>query len=410
MHYVLIGNSIASTACIEAIRKRDKEGLITVVGEEDHPCYSRPLISYLLQGKTDEKRMTYRSQAFYQENKVTVLQGTRATAIDTKAKTVNVETGACITYDKLLLATGSKPFIPPIKGLEGVKNCFTFLTLDEAKRLGAHLRPESRVLILGAGLIGLKCAEGILDKVQSVSIVDLAQRVLPSVLDESASLLVRAHLQDKGIRFFLGDSISEVAANDALLHSGCIIGFDLLVIAVGVKANTQLAREAGLAVNRGILIDRECRTSLADIYAAGDCSEGEELLGKEKTVLALLPNAYMQGETAGTNMAGGEAAFDKAIAMNALSLLGLHLITLGRYEGTSHLIACADGYKRLFVKDNHLVGCILIGKAIQRAGIYTSMIRNQVDLASIDFDLICEEPLLMAFTKSVRQQQLGGPV
>lgn len=410
MHYVMIGNSIASTACIEAIRTIDTEGPITVIGEENHPCYSRPLISYVLQGKTDEARLAYRGAAFYEENKVTVLQGIRATSIDKEKKTVLLDSEAVLAYDKLLLATGSSPFIPPIKGLEEVKNCFTFLALDEAKRLQAHLRKESRVLILGAGLIGLKCAEAIIDKVHSVSVVDLAPRVLMSVLDDAASEQVRKHLQEQGLRFFLGDSIRECTANEALLQSGSVIGFDLLVIAVGVKPNIQLAKEAGLDVNRGILVDEGGRTSNADVFAAGDCTEGPEMISGQKAVLALLPNAYLQGETAGTNMAGGEASFDRAVAMNALSLMGLHLITVGRYEGTSHLIACQEGYKRLFVKDNHLVGCILIGEACKRAGIYTAMIRNKVELDSLDFTLICEEPLLMAFAKNVRQQHLGGPV
>lgn len=410
MHYVMIGNSIASTACIEAVRAIDAEGSITVIGEEDHPCYSRPLISYLLQGKTDENRMVYRSEAFYEENKVTVMRGVRAQSIDREEKTVCLENGISLWYDKLLLATGSSPFIPPIKGLEEVKNRFTFLTLDEAKRLESNLRKESRVLILGAGLVGLKCAEAIIDKVQSVSVVDLAPRVLMSVLDDAASEQVRTHLQKQGLRFFLGDSIAECTPNEALLQSGTVIGFDLLVIAVGVKPNIQIALEAGLDVNRGILIDEGGRTSDADVFAAGDCTEGPEMISGRKTVLALLPNAYLQGETAGTNMAGGTASFDKAVAMNALSLMGLHLITVGRYEGTSHLVPCKDGYKRLFVKDNHLVGCILVGEAGKRSGIYTAMIRNKVELDSLNFDLICEEPLLMAFAKSVRQQQLGGPV
>jgi NAD(P)H-nitrite reductase len=308
------------------------------------------------------------------------------------------------------LATGSSPFVPPIKGLGEVKNWFTFLTLDEAKRLQTHLRKESRVLILGAGLIGLKCAEAIIDKVQSVSVVDLAPRVLMSVLDEASSIQVRDHLQEQGLRFYLGDSIQECTANEALLQSGMVIGFDLLVIAVGVRPNIQLASEAGLAVNRGILVDQGGRTSDPDIFAAGDCSEGPEMISGQRAVLALLPNAYLQGETAGKNMAGDEAGFDKAVAMNALSLMGLHLITVGRYEGESHVIPCKDGYKRLFVKDNHLVGCILVGETSKRAGIYTAMIRNKVELDLLDFDLICKEPLLMAFAKSVRQQQLGRPV
>ncbi len=410
MHYVMIGNSIAGTACIEAVRALDSQGSITIIGEEDHQCYSRPLISYLLQGKTDESRMTYRSPAFYEEHRVKVLSGRRATAINRDEKTVQLDSAEEIAYDKLLLATGSSPFIPPVKGLDEVKNWFTFLTLDEAKRLQTHLRKESRVLILGAGLIGLKCAEAVIDKVQSVSVVDLAPRVLMSVLDDASSEQVRSHLQAQGLRFYLGDSIRECTANEALLQSGSVIGFDLLVIAVGVRPNIQLAKDAGLTVNRGLLIDEGGRTSDKDIFGAGDCCESLEMVSGQRAVLALLPNAYLQGETAGTNMAGGNASFDKAVAMNALSLMGLHLITVGRYEGESHLVPCKDGYKRLFVKDNHLVGCILVGEASKRAGIYTAMIRNRVELDSLDFPLICEEPLLMAFAKNVRQHQLGGPV
>ncbi|MDD3903481.1 MAG: FAD-dependent oxidoreductase [Sphaerochaeta sp.] len=407
MHYVIVGNSIASVGCIESIRKIDQTGTISVIGDEVHPCYSRPLISYLLENKTTEEKMTYRNDAFYEQNNVKLMLGKRVQAINTETKQLSIDDGSLVDYDKLLIATGSCPFIPPMKNLESVKNRFTFMTLDDAKNLEKVLTKESRVLIIGAGLIGLKCAEGIRDRVKTITVVDLASRVLVSILDEAGSSLVEKKLISEGITCILGDSVKEFVNSDALLTSGRVVGFDVLVLAVGVRPNVSLVKEAGGEVNRAILIDETCQTSLADVYAAGDCCESIDCITNERKVLAILPNAYMQGETAGRNMAGEDAFFDKAMAMNAIGFFGLHVITAGIYQGSDKLFTTESGYKRLFVQDGKLVGYILIGDTINRAGIYTSLVRNKTDLATIDFDLISEEPLLMAFAKKERAHKLG---
>ncbi|WP_320128945.1 FAD-dependent oxidoreductase [uncultured Sphaerochaeta sp.] len=408
MNYVIIGNSIASVGCIESIRKIDQEGTITVIGDESHQCYSRPLISYLLEGKTTKEKMVYRSPLFYEQNKVRLVLGKKATSLDTKKKLVILEDDLQYPYDKLLVATGSCPFVPPMKNLEHVKNRFTFMTLDDANSLEKAISKDSRVLIIGAGLIGLKCAEGILDRVKSITVVDLAKRVLPSILDEEGSSLVEKHLKKRGITCILGDSVAEFQDTDALLKSGTVVGFDVLVLAVGVRPNISLVKEAAGATNRAILVDEQCKTSLEDVYAAGDCTEGFDLVSGEKRVLAILPNAYMQGEIAGRNMAGELASFDKAMAMNAIGFFGLHIITAGAYVGDDTVIRTETGYKRLFVQNGCLVGCILIGDMIDRAGIYTSLIRNKTDLSTIDFALISEKPLLMAFAKKERKEKLGA--
>lgn len=408
MHYLIIGNSIASVGCIEAIRKVDATSSITVVGDEPFACYARPLISYLLEGRTDVQRMVYRNDAFYEANRVTVMTGKQVVSLDAKAKQVVLENGQTIAYDKVLVATGSNPFIPPMKNLENVKHRFTFMKLQDALALDAVITETSRVLILGAGLIGLKCAEGILRKVKSITVVDLANRILPSILDEQGSAMVQKHMEKEGVNFSLGDSVREFANNEALLTSGKVLAFDVLVVAVGVRPNVSLVRDAGGEINRGILIDQSCKTSLEDVYAAGDCTEGWDMVSGQRKILALLPNAYMQGETAGTSMAGREVTFDKAIAMNAIGFFGMHVITAGNYEGEDKVYATEEGYKRLFVMHGRLAGYILIGDTVSRAGIYTSLIRNQTDLGTIDFDLISEEPMLMAFEKPVRQEKLGG--
>lgn len=407
MNYVIIGNSAAAVGAVEGIRTVDAEGSITLISSEPHHTYSRPLISYLLQGKTDEQRMKYRGDDFYTKNGVTALFDTTVTAIDPVKKTVQTSDGKTIAYDKLLTAVGSKPFVPPMNGLDSVENKFTFMSLDDAHALQKTLNPNARVLIIGAGLIGLKCAEGIADKVGSITVVDLANRILPSILDEEASAIMQAYIESKGIVFKLSDSVQSFTADSATLQSGETLGFDILVIAVGVRPNTELIQQAGGDVRRGIVTNLSCATSLPDIYAAGDCTESLDITTNEERVLALLPNAYMQGECAGINMADGEKRYDHAIPMNAIGFFGLHIITAGCYNGESTVLKHDSAYKRLVVKDNKLVGYILIGE-VARAGIYTALIRNQTPLDTIDFELIKEKPQLMAFSKAERLRQLGG--
>ncbi len=408
MNYVIIGNSAAAVGCVEGIRQADKTGSITILSNEPHHTYSRPLISYLIYGKTDEDRMKYRPDDFYTKNGCTALLGVTATKIDKDNKQVILDDGKTVPYDKLLVATGSKPFVPPMQGLDKVKNAFTFMTLDSAKALDAALTPDSRVLIVGAGLIGLKCAEGIAKKVSSITVVDLAPRILPSILDEEGSAMMQKHIESKGVTFVLGDSVKEFTDSTAELNGGGALEFDIVVLCVGVRPNVELVKDAGGTVGRGIATDAFCRTDLADVYAAGDCSESVDITDGACKVLALLPNAYMQGETAGLHMAGTEKPYNKALAMNAIGFFGLHIITAGCYQGEEFVKRGRDGktYKKLVYADNRLKGYILIGD-IARAGIYTALIREQTPLDTIDFNLIRERPQLMAFSHKDRAQKLS---
>lgn len=407
MNYVIIGNSAAAIGCVEGIREVDKKGKITLISDEPHHTYSRPLISYLLLGKTDEQRMKYRPDSFYEDNNVITMLGVTVTAIDKDKKCVETNNGKSVKYDKLMVATGSRPFVPPMDGLDTVENKFSFMKLDDAKALESAINSESRVLIIGAGLIGLKCAEGIKDRVKSIEVVDLADRILPSILDEDGSAMVQKHIEDNGVKFTLNDSVAKFDKNSAELKSGKKIDFDVLVVAVGVRPNTQLVSDAGGSVNRGILVDECCKTDLKDIYAAGDCTEGMDMSIGQPRILAILPNAYMQGETAGIDMAGGEKVYDKAIPMNAIGFFGMHIITAGSYDGEASVLQQNGNYKKLVTADDTLKGFIMIGD-VARAGIYTALIREKRPLSSIDFDLIKEKPQLMAFSKRERAKTLGG--
>ena len=408
MNYVIIGNSTAGIACVEGIRQLDKKNKITIITDEPHHTYGRPLISYLLYGKTTEEKMKYRSDSFYKDNNVEVLFGKKAMSIDKMNKRVNLDDGSNIKYDKLLVATGSRPFIPPMEGLDNVKSKFTFMTLDDARALKKAINKDSKVLVVGAGLIGLKCVEGIADRVKSIEVIDLADRILPSILDTEGAAMVQKKLEEKGVTFTLNDCVANFTENTATYkNSGRTVDFDVLVLAVGVRPNTELVSEAGGEVNRGIVIGDDSATTLKDIYAAGDCTECHDIVADTNRILALLPNAYRQGETAGINMAGGNAVFNEAIPMNAIGFFGYHIITAGIYEGECYEDIKEETYKKLYVKNNRLVGYILIGDTAN-AGIYTSIIREKKSIDDIDFDLVKEKPVLMAFSHKDRTEKLGG--
>ena len=407
MNYVIIGNSIAAVGAVEGIRQVDADSPITIVGKENHPVYARPLISYLLEGKTDEARMRYRPQDFYEKNGVRLLAGRTAEAIDPESKKVLLSDGSQLAYDRLLCATGSAPFVPPFAGLERVKRQFTFLTLDDARALEAALTPQARVLIVGAGLIGLKCAEGIAARVGRITVMDLSERILSSILDERAARQVQEHIQAAGVNFRLGTTVKQFYEDRALLESGEEIPFDVLVLAVGVRPAIGLLKDAGADVNRGIVTDSRMQTNLEGVYAAGDCVESYDVSSAQSRVLALLPNAYMQGQCAGLNMAGGEARFDKAIPMNAIGFFGLHMVTAGSYTGECIDRSEGGAIRQFFVEDGLLKGFILT-QNVEKAGVYTALIRERTPLSSIDFDLMLEKPGLKAFSRKYREQTLGG--
>ena len=407
--YVIVGNGTAAVGCIEGLRSVDRDGEITVISEEKHAVYSRPLISYYLEGKTDLERMKYRGDSFYDDNKCKVIYGKRAVSLDEGKKQVELDDGSRLDYDELCVATGSRPFVPPFEGLETVENKFSFMTLDDALALEAKLTKDARVLIVGAGLIGLKCAEGIRDRVKDITVCDLAERVLSSILDAECAAVVQKHLEANGMKFMLGDTAVRFEKNQAYMKSGEVVPFDILVLAVGVRANVELVKSANGNVNRGIVVNDKMQTSLKSVYAAGDCAEGFDSSIGANRVLAILPNAYMQGHTAGVNMAGGEAAFDNAIPMNSIGFFGLHMMTAGAYDGEMIEEKTDIGMKRFFVKDDRLCGFILIGET-ERAGIYTSLIREKIPLDTIDFDLMKKVASNMIFSEKERRKMFGDVV
>ena len=405
--YLIIGNSAGAIGGVTGIRREDTDGSITIISAEKHHTYSRPLISYWLEGKVSQEKMIYRDEDFYEKNACEVILGTKAERIDVQKKQVYLAGGGSVTYEKLLVATGSVPFVPPIKGRETAKNTFTFTTMDDAAGVGEILDKNSKVVILGAGLIGLKAAEAVVGQCAGVTVVDLADRVLPSVLDTESAEIIEAHLTSQGMVLKLETSITEIGDMEVTLSDGELLPYDILILAVGTRPEMSLVEQAGGKVERGIVTDDHQQTSLKDIYAAGDCTQSYDSTSQTAKNMAILPNAYLQGEVAGQNMAGGSAVYEKAFPVNSMGLLGLYMLTAGSRIGESITVKTDESYKKFYTKDGVLKGYIIIGNC-DRGGIYTDMIREQTPLETVDMEMLIKEPGLMAFNQGERYAKLSA--
>jgi NAD(P)H-nitrite reductase large subunit len=415
MKYLIIGNSAAGVNAADAIRKNDKTGSITILSNESFPAYGRPLISYYLQGKVKEETMPYRGEDFYKSRKIDVILNSNVSSVDVVKKEAASDDGKKYSYDKLLIATGSSPFIPPTQNLNGQENVFTFLTYGEVKRLKEAVTKKSNVVIVGAGLIGLKAAEGLFGQVAKITVIDLADRVMASVLDKTAGAFIQSHIESNDIDFKLGVSVKEAVGekrvSKVILSDGSELLCDILIMAVGVRPNISLAKDAGLKVGRAIITDEYMQTSDKDIYAAGDCVESYDYISGQYKILALWPNATNQGETAGRNMsAGNRQKAPNAFAMNAISFFGLQLISaglIGEADQNSVFDVEANKLRRLNIQDDKLIGFVLIND-VQRAGIYTALINEKTPLSSLEYDIKSKDIGLSIYPKDARTCKIWG--
>lgn len=428
--YLIIGNSAAGVTAAEYIRANDKRGSILIVSREPYPAYGRPLISYLLEGKTTEETMAFKSESFYEDNALDTLFGSayEVVKLEADAHTATLANGDTVAYGKCLIATGSVPFTPPIKGLDGKRNVYSFFTLDDAKDAwdaavaatqAAHEGGRSsRALVIGAGLIGLKAAEAISHHVDEVLVLELAPRILPAVLDDEGATILRDMLAERGIECRPGISADELLGEGdtitgAVLTDGSVVACDFVIAAVGVRPNSALAVEAGAEQGRGLVCAADLSTSLPDVYAAGDVTQVTDLLDGSQKPLALWPNAMRQGKAAGLFMAGAEGAepYLGNFAVNAVDFFDISLLTSGIINPPEEggyevkVFASGDTYAKFVVDGDRLVGYILLNRPAN-AGIYTAMIEQRIALSSLAGDPFEDAPLNLDFPADVRWTRL----
>ena len=415
--YLVIGNSAAGVTAAEQIRAHDAHGSVLIVGREPYPVYGRPLISYLVAGRTTRELLGWKDPGFYDRIGAECLTGPDAevVSLDPKAHRATFADGSAVTYGKCLLATGSVPFTPPIAGLDGCENVHTFFTLDDAEGVWADARRArrdadaegrpARAVVIGSGMIGLKAAEAVAGYVDEVCVLELADRILPAVLDERGSVLLQRALAKHGIVCRPGLSVQEACgdgprATSVVLTNGDEVPCDFIVAAVGVRPNSKLAVDAGAVQGRGLVCGPDLQTSLPDVYAAGDIVQVTDVLDGAERPLALWPNAVRQGTCAGRHMAGAPDAepFDGSFAVNAVDFFEVSLLSAGitnpPEDGGYDVLEREEGdtYAKFVSKDGRLCGYLLFNRP-DNAGIYTALIESGADLSAFPADAFVERPL-----------------
>jgi NAD(P)H-nitrite reductase large subunit len=427
MRYVIIGNSAAAVGAIEAIRQHDTENPITVISDETHRVYSRPLVCHLLGGLVGDERMYYRPPGFYEQHGVEPMLGVRATAINTQEKKVSLAGGGAVSYDRLLLAVGGKPFVPPVAGVD-MDGVFTFTRWEDAQAVDRYIREHEvrTALVVGGGLIGMKAAKALMARGIRLTIVELADRILSTSFDHTASRLAESILRRAGTEVITGTTVKEIVGKDghvdyAILQNGEKADCDLVILGIGVRPNLDLIlpepeKRTGIKVNRGILVDAHMRTCVPGVYAAGDCVETHDILLNVTLPIAIWPNAARQGHVAGYNMAGVEKTYEGGFPMNSEDIAGVPAIAVGLTDPKEHeeeydilekYDRAAQTYKRLVLHGNRLVGAICVGD-IDRVGIYTGLIRDRADVTPFKEHLLSGSFGLISLPKEYRKHMVVG--
>src|SRR5207249_1954131 len=373
---VVVGNGMAGGRFVEELIARNggEHFDIVVFGDEPYGNYNRILLSSVLAGSHETKDIFLNSIEWYQENGITLHLGVRVESIDRARKMVCTADGIQQRYDRLVFATGSKPFVPPIEGLtnaEGqfLSGAFVFRTLDDAFRLMKHAAESRKAVVIGGGLLGLEAARGLLNRGLEVHVVELMPHPMAVQLDPPAGSVLRATLEGMGIRFHLGKSVAAAMGNGHVegvtFSDGAAESCEMLVISAGIRPNVDIAKAAGLAVGRGIMVgdDLAC-TNDPSIYAIGECAE------HRGQTYGLVAPCWEQGQVLADRLSRfrAEAVYGGSTISTKLKIMGVDLVVLGRKEPADdkdEVVTYADArrgiYKKAIVREGRLTGAILLG-------------------------------------------------
>jgi nitrite reductase (NADH) large subunit len=388
MRYVIIGGSAAGVSAIEAIRSLDHSSQIELFTDEELPLYSRVLLTYYIAGAISKEELHFRSPEFFKENNVTPHLGERVKTVSPDSKSIGTEDGKSHSFDKLLIATGSSPKTLNMPGVDKEGVC-GLRNMEHAQKIINHSGKTEVTCILGGGLIGLRDGYALAARGLKVKMIVKSNRVLSQMLDEESSAMVQERLQEHGIEIRTGRDAVEILGKGSvegiMLDNGEKIRCQMVIIGKGVDPNVGLVSSTGIEVREGIVADENMRTSVPDIYVAGDVAETFDISRGRTSINAIWPCAFEQGRIAGLNMAGQEARYVGSFRINSLDIYGLPAISMGvtRPDGDGLQEVTRrtrDTYRKLVLEDGRIVGAILVG-GIQKAGFLSTLLRKKVDVS-----------------------------
>ncbi|HEY5999188.1 MAG TPA: FAD-dependent oxidoreductase [bacterium] len=383
MSHAIAGGGIAALAAIRAIRRVDAAARITLVSAEDPCCYFRPMTPLVVRGERRPEDLRPEADALAG---VRVVTG-RATSLDAAARVLGVEGGERIPYERLLIATGSSPCVPEIAGV-GEPNVHYLRTLADALALREAARPGAAAVVLGGGFVGIKTAEALAQRGVAVTVVEREGQILLPRLDAAGAALVAAALEARGIALALRDTIAEILprGRGVRLASGRALASDFVCIAVGVRPSVAWLAGSGVAVEKAVVVDERGQTSLPGVYAAGDVAQIRDPVSGRSVVSALWTNAVQMGRVAGTNMAGGTAAWAGGPEVfNAAEIEGVPMVSVGEVlaEGErAHRVRRGPVYRKLVLDGDVLSGAIFLGE-VRNAGVYSALIAARTPLGRL---------------------------
>ena len=392
-HYLIVGASHAALSALHAIRLHDIEQEVTLVTRDDSLPYSPTVLPYVVSGRSDPGRVFLRDENYFTQHKVNYLRGAKVRKLKAGQNAVELADGSEISFDKLLLATGAAPLLPPIPGLAGIK-FHVLRTLADAMALRDALPRIKRALVLGGGLIGMHAAENLAKGGVEVSVVELQPHVLSGYFDAEASSMIEKVFTANGVRLLTGVGVASLAAQGegcrATLADGSELEADLLLVATGVAPVTDFLAGSGIATERGVLVDEHMRTNVANIWAAGDVAQARGFFTHDRIINGILPDAVDQGRIAGMAMAEdpGSKIYAGGVPLNTYSFFGQHAVSVGVHEGAleqagvevqQQVDAEHKRYLKIVLKDRRLAGIFGVNAAFD-PGIMWELILRAIDL------------------------------
>ena len=390
--YLIVGNGVAGARAAVRIRERDPEGEIHIFTGEAYPFYYRVRFPEMVAGEVTIKEITIHTKEFYQGRNISLHLEEPIAEVRPAKKEVFSKKGHTYSYDLLLVATGGNAFVPPIQGNEK-KGVFTLRTMKDAIEMKAYSEKINQAILIGGGLVGLETGGALLKRSIRVAVIEHNPRILPRQMDPEGAQILQAKMETMGFSFFLNGQSEEILGKEKVegvrLKDGRVVEGQMAIISAGVRPNIQLAKEMGLEMKNGILVNDRLETRTKDIFAAGDVAE------HRGRVYGIWPAAQKQGEIAGVNMGGGNESYEGTVVSNTLKVVGIDLTSTGEIdaEGKFECVVRSDrekcSYCKVTFKEDKIVGCILLGETRGRAELLNA-IEKEVDIKEIKSSILKE--------------------